>query len=424
MKDGKLQALARYWPKTRGVLAYGLGPILGLASGPLLARAMGPDGRGQFAAIMQPLTLAGAIASIGIPAAATYFVARGNYSSRSILLRGLIISIAFSCLAYGALLIYAGALSDSQGIDKRFLAVIWCLVFISAFVQIRRGYLQGLARWKRLDLERFTFALLRFFVVAGLAVFGVAAAESYAIGSLGAFLIAAVIVMWPIHSRNKLQGGSLPNVPYRTITTYSLSAALGTIAVVANNRLDQVLLPLMAPSMEVGYYAIAVTVAEVPIILGTLASRDALYQASKGAGTAEILKSSGFYLLMATVLGLTLALLAPYYMAPVFGIAFEGAILSVQILALGTVLGCLALTLTAIVTGSGRPALASFVPLLGLTTTGILFFCYGPQISSGEAALIAAISQGVSVIAGLVLVSTMPKKVKKVSVDEKQTSVA
>lgn len=399
--------LGSYWPKIRGIIAYGAGPALGLASGPLLARAMGPDGRGEFASIMQPLTLAGALASIGIPAAATYFVAKGEYRDRSVLIRGMILSILFAAIAYGILVAYSSPVSNAQGINRTFLIVIWLLVFVLAAVQIQRGYLQGQARWRLLDFERFLFAILRFGGVAVLAFLGVSTAEDYVVASLSAFIFAGVLLWWP--SRQSPVAQPHKKIPYPVLANYSLSAALGTIAVVANNRMDQILLPLMTQSREVGFYAVAVTVAEVPIILGTLASRDALYAASRGYSPQQVFRSSALYLGGAAALGVLLAIFAPLFMAPVFGDAFSEAVSSVQILCLGTIFACFALTLTAVIAGIGRPALSSVVPLVGLVVTGLLFWMFSQSMTSTIAAVVAAISQIVSVIVGLLVLVIISK---------------
>lgn len=404
---------SRYWPKVRGIIAYGAGPALGLASGPLLARAMGPDGRGQFAAIMQPLTLAGAIASIGIPAAATYFVAKSEYNSRSVLLRGFVVSAFFAMMAYGILYIYSVALSERQDVERGFLLLVWTLIFVSAAIQIQRGYIQGRAGWRRLDLERFSFAILRFIAVVLLALLGFSSAEEYVVGSLAAFVLAGAILWWP-RGRGALRDPSPKKIPYSVLTKYSLSAALGTIAVVANNRMDQVLLPLMSDSAEVGFYAVAVTVAEVPIILGTLAARDALYEASRGGTPMQVVRGSGVYLGGATLLGVLLALFAPVYMGPVFGASFEGAVGAVQVLCLGTIAACIALTLTSIIIGAGRPALSSAIPLCGLVVTAILFWVYSSVMTSVVAAIIAALSQVFSVLTGLFVLRIISYKSKRV----------
>lgn len=239
-------------------------------------------------------------------------------------------------------------------------------------------------------------------------------------GSLAAFVAGALIVWWP--SKSKGTQGHQPKVPYAALTGYSLSAALGTIAVVANNRLDQVLLPIMAPSHEVGFYAIAVTVAEVPLILGTLAARDALYHSSKGEPALQILKSSRIYLFGGVGLGVLLSALAPYYMSPIFGAEFDGAVQSVQILAVGTVFACFALAFTAIISGTGRPGLSSFIPLGGLILTVGLFVLYKEEMNSVFAAFIAAASQLFSVLVGMVLLSIVKIRPQKVEISEENTT--
>src|SRR5947209_7913495 len=47
---------------------------LGALSGPLLARSLGPAGRGDVAAIMAPATVLSLVLSFGMPNAAAYFV--------------------------------------------------------------------------------------------------------------------------------------------------------------------------------------------------------------------------------------------------------------------------------------------------------------------------------------------------------------
>lgn len=398
------------------MIAYGAGPALGLASGPLLARAMGPEGRGQFAAIMQPITLAGAVASIGIPAAATYFVAKGSYNGPSVLRRGLILSSVFATLAYAMLIVYSDALSVAQGISREFLLMIWLLIYVAALYQIMRGYVQGRGRWRILDTERWVFAVARFVGVAVLALTAVSAAEDYALVSLGAFVICGVILWWPDKGRYHADR-SLPPLPYRVLTGYSLSAALGTIAAVANNRIDQVLLPLMASSQDVGFYAVAVTVAEVPLILGTLAARDALYESSRGSHIMVVLKSISLYITCAFLLSIALALFAPMYMGILFGSSFVGAIGSVQILCIGTIFGCFALTMTAVISGAGKPALSSLIPLSGLAVTALGFWLGRDGMTYISASIIAAISQAVSVLVGTVIIISGKYKSKKVAVD-------
>src|SRR5437868_3750154 len=51
-------------------------PAAAVLTGPILARELGPGGRGELAALIAPLMFATLVANFGIPEALTYTVAR------------------------------------------------------------------------------------------------------------------------------------------------------------------------------------------------------------------------------------------------------------------------------------------------------------------------------------------------------------
>jgi len=389
----------RYLPHFRGVIAYGLGPALGLISGPILARALGPVGRGQFASVMEPLTLGGAVASIGLPAAATYFVASGM-NQRQILWKTLSLGFIISLITYGTMVWYSEQVSETQGLSRWVYVAAWSTVIASALVQILRGYWQGRSAWRRLDAERFSFAILRFTAVVVIGVLGFQDAEYFVGGALLAFITAGAILVSP----SLVRRDSRPLVPSRRLYTYSFSAALGTIAVVASNRLDQVILPIVASSAELGFYAVAVTVAEVPIIFAALAGRNALTLASKGATFREIMVEIGPFILAGWTLALALMAGAPIYTPLLFGSDFAQSISSVQILSAGTFVSIIAFAAIAIVAGWHNPLLSSAIPASGLITTCIAYAILGAGVTSELASWISLASQAVAAVVGALVV--------------------
>ena len=56
-------------------------PLSALVTGPLLARALGPDGRGVMAALMAPISLANLMFTLGLPDSLAYHVARGRIAT-------------------------------------------------------------------------------------------------------------------------------------------------------------------------------------------------------------------------------------------------------------------------------------------------------------------------------------------------------
>lgn len=398
------------WGKFRSVAAYGAGPALGLLSGPILARALDPEGRGQFAAIMQPITVAGAIAALGIPSAVTFYVAKGRMSPKEAQNRALLAAIPSTLLVLGGMLVYALEVARRQAIPLWALLLAWSLIAASVLIQIRRGVFNGTGDWRRLDRERLSFAVLRFAVVSALALAGITSALHFAAGALGAFLLAALL-LWLPPARSGL--APPPRVRAREFTQYSLAASVGTITVVSNNRLDQILLPLQTTNVELGLYAIAVTVAEVPMIFATLAARNAIREAGRGESLKSILKDVGLYLTAGTAAALVLGLGAPWYVELVFGISFGSSVASVQILTLGTVCAIGSVTISSILSGRGRPGVASIIPMVGLIVTITFFTIFWGQLGATEASAVAATSQAAALFAAIVALASAIKQTRK-----------
>ncbi|MFW8744947.1 lipopolysaccharide biosynthesis protein [Mesorhizobium japonicum] len=407
---GRMRRLAR---PARGIIAYGAAPALGLLSGPVLAQTLGPAGRGQFASVMEPLTVAGAVASIGIPAAVTYFSAQRGADAERIYRIGLLVAIVPSILVYAGMIWYSGEISRAQGLPRLVVVAAWAMILVSAVVQIRRGYWQGRAAWARLDLERFGFAVLRFAAVVVVALLGIHESSAFIGAALLAFVLAALLLWAPAPGRPRDRSHGVVVPRGGEFVGYSLTAAIGTISLVANNRLDQVLMPAQASSAQVGLYAVAVTVAEVPLVLAVLAARNALQLASAGQSLRAIVREVWIYVAMTAASSVVLAVFAGFYLPLFFGASFEPSVIAVQVLSIGTSIASFATVAGSIVSGRRRPALSSVIPLSGLVTTTVGFVALWGRVDSLTAAVIATLSQGVSVVAAAVVLAVVVRRPRR-----------
>ncbi|MFD5329986.1 oligosaccharide flippase family protein, partial [Streptomyces sp. NPDC127092] len=391
-------------------------PALGILSGPILARALGPEGRGQFASVMQPITVAGAVASLGFPAAVAYFIASGGNSDR-VYRRALATAAIPALLTYAAMCWYAGIVSHRQGISFTVICIAWSAIVLSAVVQIRRAYWQGQGRWRKLDAERAAYAVTRFGIVVLLALLGVVLAEAYVAASLLAF-VAAALLLFTKGSPSRSE--SLPTSG--EIVRYSVLASIGTIAAVASSRLDQILMPAAASSAELGYYAVAVTVAEVPLVLATLSARNALQLAAVGDSNIEIFRKTRVYIVVCIGLIAALFVAAPYGTVLVFGPDFATSASSIQLLSIAGVASLVSLVCGSILAGRGRPALASFVSLVSLLVTVLGFFMFWDSMSSLMAARISLISLVSSAVVGVgaILKVTQPRPARQEGAGHRQ----
>ena len=384
--------------RLRAILAYSLGPVLGLISGPILARSLGAEGRGQFAAIMQPISVAAAVASVGIPTAVAFFIAK-SYDRRRTLYIGLVVCLPTALLTYLGMAWYATIVSQAQGISVSLLWALWTAIILSAFVQIIRAFWQGVGGWRRLDWERAVFAILRFGAVCVVAAAGIAVAGPYAVAALLAFVAAAAVLFIP---RRELAISTDKTPHVRDIVKYSTSASLGTVAIVASSRLDQVALPSATSATELGFYAVAVTVAEVPMVFGVLAARNILQSVASGVGVKRSLIEVKSYLAVG-IIGCVLAVgLSPMLIPLVFGSDFQDSVVSVQVLAISSIYSILTMSAISLLSGLGYPLVSSLVPLVSVIVTATLFISFWHSMTSLTAAKISLGSQVAAFLASLI----------------------
>jgi O-antigen/teichoic acid export membrane protein len=390
------------WGTLRSWGAYAALPLVGIITAPILARALGPEGRGQLAAMLQPLTVADAFAAIGVPAAMTFYVARGIHPR---FLKGpAILLLLMSTLVVAVVLFaYSSEVSKASGVPQHLLLALWLSTVLGALIAYRRGTWQGLRRFGMLDTERASAAALRVIFILGLFVVGATTSFPFAVAYVTSGLLASMLLLRRLPEIPVLETRRQNNFSSGSFTRYSLLASLGTISMTLNNRLDQAVLPAVVSSRELGFYSVAVTVAEIPLIMTTVMNRNLLAEVSGGAARSTVVRTTilgcvGVFLACAV-----LALLCPWLLPLAFGQAFEPAIPLVRLLLMGTFLGTIATAMSVITTGRGRAGLGSIGPAVAAVSTVILLCFFLQQMTVELAAWIAIGVQGTAVVVSAIL---------------------
>ncbi|SKC60746.1 oligosaccharide flippase family protein [Okibacterium fritillariae] len=381
------------WSTLRSWFAYAALPLVGVLTAPLLARALGPEGRGELAAILQPLSVADAFAAIGVPAAATYFVARGFSRQRIRKTSVLLLSIAMSIVSV-VLFFYSDVIADASDTPRGLILLLWGSVIVGAFVAFRRGVWQGLREYRVLDAERASSALIRLLIIVVLFGIGVHIAFPFAVGYIAAGILASAILFLRPIKKFELRD-TIADSEFRAsdLTRYALLTSLSTVAMTLNNRLDQAALPAFVTSRELGFYSVAVTVAEIPVIITTVMTRNLLAEASAGAPRSALVKTTAIGLGGVLFSALVLAALAPWAIPFVFGPGFVGSVSLVWVLLLGTFVGAASTTCAVLLAARGRPGLGSLGPAVGALTTIAAFFVFRDVMTVWIAAYVAVVAQ-------------------------------
>jgi O-antigen/teichoic acid export membrane protein len=392
-------------------VAYATLPLAGLLTGPIIARALGPEGRGQLAGILQPMTLAGAIAALGVPSAVTYFVGRGH-DSRRVRNQAIQISTMMTVVVAAVLLFYSRKVAESIGVSRGVILLLWTAFVPSAYVSIRRSLLQGQRLYSRIDLERTLISVFRAGSILLLFIVGSRSVAAYSAAFMIAGLAASGALLVP-STKGGMQSNEKVGVLKRSdLLRFALFSSFGTIATAMNSRLDQAIMPAAVPAVELGLYSVAVTVSEVALIITAVIARNILAETSARAPKRRIMR---FVLLGAVgqlLLCGTMLLAIPYLLPLVFGSGFAPAVLLVKILLLATLIGYGADCFSAFLAGSGNPEYASVGPAMGAISTAVLFWIFWHHMSAAAASWISVAAQGATFSTGAVLIAVLASRAR------------
>jgi O-antigen/teichoic acid export membrane protein len=392
-------------PLMRSLIAYAAMPAAGIITAPILAHALGATGRGQLAGILQPMTLAASVAVLGVPSAVTYFIGR-QYPAGRVIRLAMIIALIMTFVVGIVLYFYSAAIAEQLNTNRVLMLMIWAAFLPSALISIRRGHIQALRRYGALDLERVLASGFRVGAIVLFWILGVQSVIAFAAIYMIAGLGASAVLRLPRDADALMpqDGKRAPEFSGRSFLSYAMLSAFGTIAAAMSARLDQAIMPAIVAANDLGYYSVAVTVAEVPAIITTVLTRNVLAEVAGGVHTGAVIRSillggfAQFGLIIAIVLTL------PSFVPIVFGRDFAPAVELVRILLLGTFISYWANVAATYLGGLGRPGYNSLGQAAAALTTILLFWAYWHSMDAVTAAWISVWSQAAALATAIVLV--------------------
>jgi O-antigen/teichoic acid export membrane protein len=358
-----------------------VGPATAIVVSPILARSLGVEGRGVYAALTMAILMLGIVGTFGVQDGLAYAIAQRGLNTRR----------AFRYLwstlpaASAATMVAAGAIgfllfrNEPGGVLKSFLILTLSLPLQIAY-NMAIGIATGSADVAGVNGARVAPTIVRAVVVVTLCL----ATSVSALTAAAVLILSASIGLAWIRIRCRhggVRGADAESAfPRAAMVKFSLAAFPGVLAGVSTARLDQIIgLPLIG-AKQLGLYAVAVSLAEFPMVLGT-AARSALLGMRADAvigteGQKLIRRVTGAVAVGSAVMGLATWRLVPI----VFGREFSGVVVPALILfgatVIYTVANCLSAALLALGNPSGQSralligAVASVGSLVGLRSLG------------------------------------------------------
>lgn len=353
--------------------------LLGVVTGPLIARAVGPAGRGEIAAAVVYSAIAATVVSLGVPLAIGHSLAN-RLATRGALL---IASRRFSALtilpslALGAVVVagpLAGQSREGRAGAALLMAGVPLLVLASclALFFVAEGSLKGLARVQLLPPALLAGATVAAFLLDRLTVL------TYLCLVFVSTVVTVVVSQRALGIRSeKPASRRAPGIrgekpaSLGPLVRFGLRGYPGYLAIYAAVRIDQAIIGPLLGSAQLGLYAVAASIAIIPVALArAIASRAFGTLASAGdQDRAEVIST---YLRIALAGGsLTcLAIAAASPLIPVlYGGAFGGSVLPLLWLLPGTVALCGSVVGLNCLTALGKPGRATLAELVGLAIT-------------------------------------------------------
>ncbi len=333
--------------------------VTNLATGVIVARALGPTGRGELAATLLVTQIAAWLFSMGSSEAISYHQAKNPEKGGRLLTSWLVLTVPLAVVGIALtelLLPVVFAAQTESAID---LARVYLIVIpVIAYQQIFSGMLLGDHDFLFYNVTRALYPMLAALVYAACLLFDAFSVEAALIANGVAMLIALLLSVQRSLRRHGL--GPFDGPLLRRSLDYGLRAHLGSTAGLVNARLDLMVIPAFLTAASVGLYSIAINVTSIITTLtGTVALMALPVAARRGGSPRPVLLTLHAAMGISVALALPLLALAPWLLGLVYGSEFEAAAEATRILVPAAILGAGTNVLVAGLLASNRPLLVS-----------------------------------------------------------------
>ena len=366
--------------------------LAGLLTGPLQARALGPDGRGDLAAIMVPLGLAPMLLTFGLGSYAIYSGARGA-ASRSLLGSLLPIYLIVGCLTAVLAPTVARFFAEGRETVETFITIGLWLLPLGLFTSLLTDLAVSQQRWRQLIQVRLIPPIGQAMLIVALFTAGALTVQSAAL----VFLCVAPLTLIPLWG--VLREATPPRfdlASVRAAVPFGAKAWVGGLGQAANARLDQLLMIKLVSPSELGLYVVAVTVSGFlvnPVVNAVATANSPRIAQGDRALIGRSVRTS---LVAVGLTSVGLAAVSPWLLRLAFGAPFVDALPIALVLLAASVPLAGTTVLGSALSSAGRPGVAASAELVSLAVTIPSLILLLPVLGALGAALTSLVAYTVT----------------------------
>jgi O-antigen/teichoic acid export membrane protein len=371
---------------------------VGVVTGPLLARSLGPAGRGELVAILAPVAVAVVVLAMGLQ----FYAFRA--ASQGMQIGSLLGTIGALVVPLGLLGVVIGPfvgelVGGGHTVVVTLVTVGFALMPVSLAILLISDVLAGLERWNIVVAMRLIPAVVQLTGVAALYIIGELTVTSAALVSI---LGGTLPVVFLIPLARKYRPFRFDRSIAKKAIPFGLKSWAWSLGALLNARFDQVLMTGLVDSRELGLYAIAVTVAGVLVYSLAIALSSATMPRFATGDIHLVSRVLRVTLFGVFVISAAVALVAPILVPFAFGPDFRAAVPMVWILLLAgfPLVGCV--VANSAMVSFGHPGYSAWCELIALAVTVPALFWLAPLMGGTGAALVSLIAYSTSF--GMILV--------------------
>ncbi len=373
--------------------------VVGLVISVVTARALGPEGRGEYNLLILIITTLTTLFNFGIPGSNTYFVAQKKIEKGKLMRGSFLIALWLSAFCFLLLFVLyrVDYLRYLFPVDKLTMTMVLSfavvpIVFFNVFAQ---GIIVG---ENRIYLNNYIY-------LGSQTTQAVTLAAAYALGILSVQLAIALFAVSNLVSFGIIGVSYRATLfdfashkmdwrEYKQLLVFSAPLQLGNIIQFLNYRLGAFIVNYFLGAAAVGLFFMALNLVEILWLLSTsmaavlLPTVAAQHEQSKKISVKAAAASFAL-----TIAAAVLALpIAPFAIVHLFGKDFAGSVLPFLILLPGIAIFSVTNVLAAYMTGIGKPGLNTLISFVALVFTVVLNLLLIPRFGISGAAAASSVS--------------------------------
>jgi stage V sporulation protein B len=239
---------------------------IGLTTTLVISRILGPDGKGEYVAVLAVPGLLGALGVFGLPSAINYFSARGT-SIGGLLRTGVLLTAILSAILMSFVWLAMPWLSELLHWDRptadlvRVILLVIPAALMTTFAMSVLYGRQQVRTYSAILIGQGASTLILSTLLVAVFRFGVPGAVASSIVVTWLATVADIVAVTLLARRNP---GGKP-VSYRGLAGYAVKVYPASITSYFNYRIDTYIIQavLLAPKVPLGLYSMAVTMAEL-----------------------------------------------------------------------------------------------------------------------------------------------------------------